>query len=674
MAMVNGSLNHATPKVSEDSLPRGHTPLAHSARKVINHSYSPYASSPSTDRFGQVGYKDSIEKARRAKAENELSLHEERMLREKEEEVKQRRMRLERIDAARRREEEQKRSGEELGAQLLETLKQQVTARMEAQFRDAVWAQAEKDQQAWYEEHKQLEQMKIKAAWRTELEPVVKAQLTLDNIAEVKEQLMTDLRLEVTSTLRDQFEHQIEAEVRQDLRTKLTVEVRGQIRDENTSAIIDTLRHELHDTVSEKLREELRPQVIDELREEQIRNQENEVSAPPVDDGPPQPDNNYSPPQSLQNNELSPQNDTETLRHPDLDEVAYPELMTDTPQSKASEDADFDNIANEPFGAISSDHTDENNADITRAGVVVQGEESSQEVFESAPSKANAASYGDEELRRAKTPRLDQNQHFDNGVLRLSHPASAEGQRDAIDADMKSKYVDLDEEEESDEESEEGSEREEVDTARQTSSKDHRFDPAVHDIKFSSSPAPPVPTSAIKRSLSGVNDADDLDPPSAKRPRNTNVAFSSKIRSNRTSDDGLVDESDLGSEEDGLGSEVEDAGEMEASESELGEMLGVEDDLDGQRPIYPRSDPTDTGYYLDDDDSEEDEEEDEEDEEEEDAGSGEQEYATAAPLIQYTNTQETAIALDSSDDEAEGDTTLVEEGGFIAVNKKQSVP
>ena len=244
---------------------------------------SPLSASPPTaaSQFSHLGYQTSLEKARRAIAINEATKYQEQKERQKEEQARQRRLQAEQLMVARQREEEAKRTGEDLGARLLSALKEEVSARMEAQHRDDARTQAEKDRHSWHEDFIALEKGKITDQLRKDLEPMVRAQLTIDILGEVRRDLETELTPEVSRALRTELAGRLEDQIRKQLRDELKESIIFQLRQENLEAVVALIRDENRVKVLNDLRAELLPRLEQEIRHEDSKGPaENMIPSP----------------------------------------------------------------------------------------------------------------------------------------------------------------------------------------------------------------------------------------------------------------------------------------------------------------------------------------------------------------------------------------------------------
>ena len=185
--------------------------------------------------------------------------------------------------------------------------------------------------------------------------------------------------------------------------------------------------------------------------------------------------------------------------------------------------------------------------------------------------------------------------------------------------------------------------------ARKASRKqnDYSFDPDIHKINFASSPL--TSKMSLKRSLSQDDDQEqDL-----------------LRQSKRSRDEGYAADGDVGFEEAPV--RLPSESEEDASEDAGGEDQELEDDDDDDPEIGPVSEDAQDDFYLAGGSYNQFEDSEELDDESEDENL---EFGIANNGFRFTNTQETAINLDDSDDEVDGDSTLVEDAGFVAVNKK----
>ncbi|KAL9640561.1 MAG: hypothetical protein Q9164_000229 [Protoblastenia rupestris] len=243
------------------------------------------------------------------------------------------------------------------------------------------------------------------------------------------------------------------------------------------------------------------------------------------------------------------------------------------------------------------------------------------------------------------------------------------------------------------------------DDASQTS-KDIALDPANHEIKFTDPPE--KPHASRKRSFSEDEDQEGgFEQRDTKRLRREDYAADGDVGFEFPYDDEYDNESS-GSEElfnkgdaksrlanthttddyvafqdaddDELsGSEVEREDGVEEEEGEAGNKSeGYEEDESAQEganaTFNGRQQAIKTGFYsgggyVEFGDIEVGFDEDFDENYEEQTTSIND--VVARRVIRYTNTKDTAITLDDSDEEGEGDTTLVEDAGFVAVNKKR---
>ena len=211
-------------------------------------------------KYAHLGFGNSLERARRTVARNTISKWEERKAQQKEDQVRLRRLKAEESMAARRREEELKHTGEELGQRLLDTLRSEVILRMESQYRDQVRDSTEKEQILWRDGFRREQRVKIMEELREDLEPVVKAQLTLEHIDNVKIELRNTLRSEVRTLLREECIDAVESEVRAELSSEMRSEVVNNLREEHFPDVVRTLREELREELLQQLRDDMASQ------------------------------------------------------------------------------------------------------------------------------------------------------------------------------------------------------------------------------------------------------------------------------------------------------------------------------------------------------------------------------------------------------------------------------
>ena len=219
-----------------------------------------------TNKYAHLNLNDSLEKARKQVANNEIEKYEERKHQLEAKAAKRRRDQAEKDLNARKREEEAKRTGEELGSRLLSSLRDEVLARMETQYRDEALAAAKKERETWYDEFVETEKSDIRIQLTEELKPVVLARLTIAHMDEVKESLKSDLTPEICTALWNDYSEQVEDEVREGLKTQLTPMVIETLRRDHMQVVIEELREENKEAVIDELRRELAPKVEDDLR------------------------------------------------------------------------------------------------------------------------------------------------------------------------------------------------------------------------------------------------------------------------------------------------------------------------------------------------------------------------------------------------------------------------
>ena len=213
-----------------------HSSLDGSARRESN--------SPS--RFSRLGYQESIEKARRAKAVNNISLHEEKRHRLRAEAARRASIQKQQLEDQRCREEEANWTGREYGAKLLESLEMQTKARLEAEFREEIRIRVYSDEQL-FSAYQKMRKDEITLQLEEELEPIVKSKLEIAKMKEVFDLLREELRPGVVQSLKEELEETTREDIRNNLRLQLEGDVLKQLRLENVETVMADLRRELRD-------------------------------------------------------------------------------------------------------------------------------------------------------------------------------------------------------------------------------------------------------------------------------------------------------------------------------------------------------------------------------------------------------------------------------------------
>lgn len=225
------------------------------------HSQSPLDSSArqepnSPPRFSRLGYQESIEKARRAKAVNNISLHEEKRHRLRVEAARRSNIRKQQLEDQRVRKEEANWTGREYGAKLLESLEVQTKARLEAEFREEIRIQVYDDEQL-FSAYQETRKDEITLQLEEELEPIIKSKLELAKMKEVLALLREELRPEVVQSLKEELEETTREDVRTELRLQLKEDVLQQLRIENVENVMADLRRELRTEALQEQEREL---------------------------------------------------------------------------------------------------------------------------------------------------------------------------------------------------------------------------------------------------------------------------------------------------------------------------------------------------------------------------------------------------------------------------------
>ena len=540
----------------------------------------------------------------------------------------------------RRREEEEKRTGEELGARLLESLRGEVVARMEAQLQDEVRARAKNDEHLWYNEFTAVEKAKMVTQLQEELEPVVKAQLTLAKLEEVRHELRLELASEVMETLKDELTPTLKEEVRNQLKQDLEQEVIERLRQDNHEGVIETLRDENFNSVRDDLRAELYPQISDELRQGESKRAAEEP---------------------LATEKTLPFHMEETNKH-DLT------VMVNGARDQDALNGDMHNTqsnTDELYPDI-EDMTQSTGESMRTSETLLKIERTTQDGIapsEQATTHAIENGYRDVLLNSDVEPDL---QPLDNTPAQDRDQTTKSGARnDVVDPALSP---------ENDPSAPDGDDEASIgayETAPQRS-RDFRFDPEKHSISFSSPLGSEVGRKR-SRSASEIEDEDVKNP--FKRLRSdqpTNVDGANLGRDLYSSQE----ESEL--DEDGEGYEAESSAEDGSLEENYDETASVDEAVDYIDDEGNLEDPDTVVYgrqqkqvrnihaYGDNDSVEY-----EEDSEEEDYISENEAFGTALskPSQGFSNTQDTAITLDDSDDEAEGVDMNVEEAGLTATSE-----
>ncbi|MDI1487287.1 MAG: hypothetical protein OHK93_006556 [Ramalina farinacea] len=197
-------------------------------------------------KFSRLGYQESIEKARRAKAINNISLQEEKRHRSRAEAARRASIRKQQLEDQRVREEEASLTGREYGAKLLESLEVQTKARLEAEFREEIRIRVYNDEQL-LSAYQEMRKDEITMQLEEELEPIIKSKLELAQMKEVLDILREELRPGVVQSLKEELEESTREDVRNDLRLQLKGNVLKQLRLENEEHVLADLRRELRD-------------------------------------------------------------------------------------------------------------------------------------------------------------------------------------------------------------------------------------------------------------------------------------------------------------------------------------------------------------------------------------------------------------------------------------------
>lgn len=197
-------------------------------------------------KFSRLGYQESIEKARRAKAINNISLQEEKRHRLRAEAARRASIRKQQLEDQRVREEEASLTGREYGAKLLESLEVQTKARLEAEFREEIRTRVYNDKQL-FSAYQEMRKDEITMQLEEELEPIIKSKLELAKMKEVLDILREELRPGVVQSLKEELEETTREDVRNDLRLRLKGDVLKQLRLENEENVLADLRLELRD-------------------------------------------------------------------------------------------------------------------------------------------------------------------------------------------------------------------------------------------------------------------------------------------------------------------------------------------------------------------------------------------------------------------------------------------
>ena len=197
-------------------------------------------------KFSRLGYQESIEKARRAKAINNIGLQEEKRHRLRAEAARRASIRKQQLEDQRVREEEASLTGRDYGAKLLESLEVQTKARLEAEFREEIRIRVYNDKQL-FSAYREMRKDEITMQLEEELEPIIKSKLELAKMKEVLDILREELRPGVVQSLKEELEESMREDVRNDLRLQLKGDVLKQLRLENEERLLADLHRELHD-------------------------------------------------------------------------------------------------------------------------------------------------------------------------------------------------------------------------------------------------------------------------------------------------------------------------------------------------------------------------------------------------------------------------------------------
>ena len=629
--------------------------------------------SPLSPKYSHLGYQESLVQARRKIADNERRKYDEQRARQKEEQVKQRHLQAERLMLQRKREEDANRTGEELGGQLLQSLKAEVMARMEAQLKDDVRQHADRDKQSWYKDFTEFEKAKILDQLQEELEPVIRSELTLSLLGEVREDLKVELTPEVVESLRNEHSQSVEGEVREQLRQNLGASVIEQIRRENLQEVQEQLREENRQQIIGELREQSKAEVIEQLRAEQhdavLAALRTELASKAI------PDQGEIAETTIK--EAIPGSASSAL--PSIDQASSGRLMHDLSANQGSLNGEREETGLNSHD-LYPDLTDIVGQDIVgsdASGSQAKGQIGAllAETLEGVNGRALSA--------EVNNPLLQSPDHLDGAAKQEQiGPTTANQDVDASETD-RSFLPDITQYQVEDQ----GVEADNPDFQTAPEQKDFRFNPDVHELKFSS-PASEN-KAGVKRSLSRSDGELDAPEPPVKRKRRDEdaggkneeiqseedtrsrgfisgkqVHISEDERSEATDSDGIPDEQgsfdrdlydsdeyyeeDFSSREDGSAGEGHEEGTSdEAVDARQRQLLqnrhdirqlleGFEEDVDAGQDYSTGSASASRSASGDEDGTEY----------EDEYASDEMEEDAQEPVIKYSNTQETAIELD----------------------------
>ena len=566
----------------------------------------------STSKYSHLGFKDSIEKCKRVMAE-ERQRHLDDMKETAKSEVTLRRMARNRVvNSLRQNAHNYGMSAKDHAIKLVENAMRETQARLELECHEEIKKKVYKDHEKLYEMFDQERREDIVTELRESLEPVVVSRLELAKIDEVKAALAQELKGEVIHNLKVELEDDIRTQLRAELEQDVKACLHTSLKDE----VCEQLRDYYTQQVIRDLKEELTPILIEEIRHEQY---------------------------------------TASSQHTSTDDLVSNHAIADNTSKKAvmNEKApEADRIAQVGAGATTQEEILTCNTDRI---AFIASETTIHTHRLASPIESTANAVND---KGHETPGLalrnDPNAESDgsgavpreNGGLKIYSDSN-----ELIDPAFRA-----------------------MESSSPTSS---NFStgatgaPGISRIFSDADQSKVTSTNSAslsrKRSFSGSSEEEDMDQCYVKRSRDEN--YTTHNDANFEEESGLNGYNSDSQNGYGSGIAQEDANEAE-EENEDGELdycLGP----DGQ-PQYP----SDGFFGLESDSGSECESEEEDNFQDDNA---------IQNVIRYSNTQETAINLDDSDDdvngehkvdrpsekhgaEIEGDSTLVEDGGFIAVN------
>ena len=238
------------PKSAKTSMPKitSSQPSA-SPNKASEPSSLNTSNSKHGGRFQHLGFEDSIEKGRRARAEI-CKIREEGRKEQKLSDERRRKAKLAHTEREKQEAYDQaKQTSKEHAAMLLESMMREARARMEAEYHREIRDKVDEEITRFRADYTEDSRQEVVAMLEKTLEPEVIAKLELANIDKVKASLAQELKGEVENNLKVELEPMVVSDLEDSLRDQVKAKLAQELRNE----VLHGLKNELREEVGEEL-------------------------------------------------------------------------------------------------------------------------------------------------------------------------------------------------------------------------------------------------------------------------------------------------------------------------------------------------------------------------------------------------------------------------------------